>query len=225
MTTCIKLNIGFIWFIPSAEVCILTVFCLWKQCCWLTIPNEHIQLSAIFIILYCKHRFVCLLWASESLSSDIFEWLKQNKPIILCDHWIKAVFVCAAILLACWLLFAFHTLRYNQKELYGLQSEPVLCQFVLIMCWVGCQPLQSTKRGHSRGSWAQLTKGVFHTIWSHALKSEEPLEWCHLSTKFTVAYDGDLLSWRWPNNLPVHGMWWKNSLFCFAWTYSFTFPC
>ena len=66
---------------------------------------------------------------------------------------------------------------------------------------------QEVWRGHSRDSWPQLTKGIFHTIWHHAqhikLGEEEGRggrsEWWRLSSQVTVTHDGALLSWRWLN--------------------------
>lgn len=106
-----------------------------------------------------------LLWASESLSPYIFEWLKQNKPNIPCGHWINATFFCTAVLLAYWLLFAFNTLRYNQRELYGLQSEPCLVPVCLnhVLCRVSA--LTVDKKGTQQGQLNQSDqRGIPHRM-------------------------------------------------------------
>ena len=68
-------------------------------------------------------------------------------------------------------------------------------------------------RGHGWDSWAQLTKGIFHTVWGDAqhikLEEEEEREgcsgwWC-LSSQVTVRHDGALLPWRSLNTC----LWWE----------------
>ena len=81
---------------------------------------------------------------------------------------------------------------------------------------------QEAGRGHSRDSWPQLTKGIFHTISHHAQHRKlgegggraERLERWRFSSQVTVRHDGALLAWRWLNTcLPMGSSEW---IPCFA---------
>ena len=89
---------------------------------------------------------------------------------------------------------------------------------------------QEVGRGHSRDSWPQLTKGIFHTVWRHAqhikLGEEEGRrvhsEWWHLFSQVTVKRDGALLPRRRLNTcLPMGNSEWipcSNSLSRYSYT-------
>lgn len=94
----------------------------------------------------------------------------------------------------------------------------------LSSAYTGMRPF--TRRRHSWDSWPQPTKGIFHTIKSHAQHIklvEERLEWWHSSSQAIITCNHYM---RWSpaflemaEHLPDDGKLWINYWVCFAFAY------